>query len=174
MDRRALAAPLAMLMVASGCKAASEPAVAKETAACDGVPQMALAGRVTDGANILTGEEEARLSDHLARYEARTNHQMVVATASSLHGTRIDNFGTCLGHRWKIGRKGHDDGIVILVAPKERQVRIATGTGMDKILTDDKALAVIHHMTPQFRQGDYAGALSSGIDAIAAQTGGPE
>lgn len=167
----ALAAPLAILAVAGGCKAAPESAATKETAACDGVPDMALTGRVTDAADILTGEEETRLSDRLARYEARTKHQMVVATTPSLNGVRVDNFGTCLGNRWKIGRKDHGDGILILVAPNERRMRIATGLGMEKILTDDKALAVIHQMTPQFKNADYAGGLSTGIDAIAAQTG---
>ncbi|MGV7121729.1 TPM domain-containing protein [Sphingopyxis sp. 550A] len=171
MRAAALAAPLAILLVAGGCKAAPEPAAAKETAACDGVPQMALAGRVTDAADILSAEEEARLSDRLRRYEARTKHQMVVATAASLNGARVDNFGTCLGNRWKIGRQGHDDGILILIAPNERQMRIATGTGMEKILTDDKALAIVHRMTPYFAKSDYAGGLSIGIDSIAAQTG---
>lgn len=171
MRAAALAAPLAILSVAGGCKAAPTPVAAKETAACDGVPKMALAGRVTDAAGILTGEQETHLSDRLAGYEERTNHQIVIATTPSMNGARVDNFGTCLGNRWKIGRKGHDDGIVILVAPNERQMNIATGIGMEKILTDDKALAVIQQMTPQFKEGDYAGGLSTGIEAIAAQTG---
>lgn len=171
MRAAALAAPLAILSVAGGCKAAPGPVAAKEMAACDGVPKMALAGRVTDAADILTREQETRLADRLAGYEKRTKHQMVVATTPSLNGARVDNYGTCLGNRWKIGRKGHDDGIVILVAPNERQMNIATGIGMEKILTDDKALAVVHRMTPQFKEGSYAGGLSTGIEAIAAQTG---
>lgn len=171
MRTTALAVPLAILAVAGGCKAAPEPAAAKETAACDGVPQMALAGRVTDAADLLTAEQEARLSERLARYESDTQHQMVVATVPDLNGARVDNFGTCLGNRWKIGRKGHDDGILVLIAPKERQMRIATGTGMEKILTDDKALAIVHRMTPYFAKSDYAGGLSAGVDAIAAETG---
>jgi uncharacterized protein len=167
--RAALAAPLAMLMIASGCKAAPPP----ESVVCKGVPQMVMQGRVTDAADILSKDEEARLSDRLAKYEQRTRHQMVVATTASLNGARVDNFGTCLGNRWAIGRKDHDDGVLILVAPGERQMRIATGSGMEKTLTDDKALAVVQQMTPRFKQGDYAGGLSIGIDAIAAQTGEP-
>jgi uncharacterized protein len=132
---------------------------------------MALAGRVTDAANILTAEEEVRLSDRLARYEARTKHQMVIATTPSLNGARVDDVGTCLGNRWGIGRKGQDDGIVILIAPNERQMRIATGFGMEKLLTDDKALEVIEQMTPHFKRGDYAGGLATGVEAIAARTG---
>ena len=172
MRRTALAAPLAILLVAGGCKAASpEPLAARDATKCDGIPKMALAGRVTDVAEILTGEEEARLSERLADYEQRTTHQMVVATTPDLHGVPNDDFGTCLGNRWGIGRRGQDDGIVILVAPNERQANIATGFGMEKILTDDKASAVIRQMTPRFKAGDYAGSLSTGVEAIAAQTG---
>ena len=84
MRRATLALPLAALLVAGGCKEAPAPVAAKEPAACDAVPPMALAGRVTDAADILTGEEEARLTERLARYETRTQHQMVVATFRGL------------------------------------------------------------------------------------------
>jgi uncharacterized protein len=165
--RIALAVPLAILLVAGGCKAEAPP----ESAACDQVPQLTLQGRVTDAANILSDEEESRLSQRLAEYEARTKHQMVIATTPGLNGARVDNFGTCLGNRWRIGREGRNDGILVLIAPNEQQTRIATGLGMEEILTDDKALAVIHQMTPYFAKTDYAGGLSVGIEAIAAQTG---
>lgn len=171
MRAAAIAASLTMLIIVGGCSGGSGPAAAKETAACDGVPQMALAGRVTDAANILPAEDEARLSGRLARYERDTQHQMVIVTTPSLHGVRIDNFGTCLGNRWKIGRQGHDDGVIVVIAPNERQMRIATGIGMEKILTDDKALAIVHRMTPYFAKADYSRGLSVGIDAIAAETG---
>lgn len=167
MDRTILAIPLAILLVAGGCKEAPAP----EAAYCAAVPQMAMAGRVTDAATILNDEEEARLAQRLARYEARTSHQMVVATVATLGGATVEDFSTCLGNRWGIGREGHDDGVLILVAPNERRVRIATGTGMEKLLPDEKAKAVIGTMTPRFQAGDYAGGLATGIDAIAAQTG---
>ncbi len=63
---------------------------------------------------------------------------------------------------------------MILVAPNERQMRIATGSGMEQMLTDEEALAVVRQMTPRFRERDYAGGLPAGIDAIAAQTGDPQ
>lgn len=135
---------------------------------------MALKGRVADGAKILSAEDETRLSDQLAFYERQTKHQMVVATTPSLNGARVDNFGTCLGLRWGIGRKKQDDGIVILIAPNERQMRIATGTGMKSILTDDEALEIVEQMTPHFKNLDYTSGLSAGINAIAAQTGDPK
>ncbi|WP_260582329.1 TPM domain-containing protein [Sphingopyxis sp. PET50] len=170
MRRTALALPLAILLVAGGCKEVPAP----EAAYCVGVPQIALQGRVTDAAAILNDEEEARLAQRLARYEARTSHQTVVATVATLNGATVEDFSTCLGNRWGIGRKDHDDGILILVAPNERRVRIATGTGMEKLLPDERAKAVIDAMTPRFQAGDYAGGLTVGIDAIAAQTGEPQ
>lgn len=169
-----LAAPLAMLTVAGGCEVASEPLAEKETAFCDGVPQMALVGLVTDAADVLTAEEEARLSERLTRYEQRTKHQMIVATTSSLRGARVDNFATCLGNRWGIGRASHDDGLVILVAPQDRRVAISTGLGMEKLFPDDKALQAVKLMTDYFKNADYGGGVSAGIDAIATQTGDPQ
>ena len=169
MNRAVLAIPLATLLVAGGCKEFAAP----EAASCAVVPQMAPQGRVTDAAAILNDEEEARLAQRLARYEARTSHQMVVATVATLNGATVENFATCLGNRWGIGRKDHDNGVLILVAPNERRVRIATGTGMEKLLPDEKAKAVIDKMTPRFQADDYAGGLISGVEAIAAQTGDP-
>lgn len=138
---------------------------------CAGVPQIALQGRVTDTAGMLTSSERNQLTERLARYETRTRHQMVVATIADLGGVSVDNFATCLGNRWGIGRKKHDDGIVILIAPRDAKVRISTGIGMARQLTDEKAMGVVQLMTPHFARADYITGLSVGIDAIAAQTG---
>lgn len=164
-----------MLMIAGGCKEAPpRPAIVEhepDASPCARVPKMALQGAVTDSANILTAEEEEGLSQRLAGYERRTKHQMVVATVSSLNGDYIEPFATCLGNQWGIGRKEQDDGILILIAPNEKEMRIATGKGMEKMLTDSKASEVIKQMAPHFENNDYAGGLSTGIGAIAAQTG---
>ena len=166
----ALAAPLAILMVAGGCKAAAPV----EAAYCAGVPRMALTGRVTDAATILNDAEEDGLSERLARYEARTRHQMVIVTVPDLHGVSVEDFATCSGNRWGIGRAAHDDGILILMAPNERRIRVATGSGVENLLPDEKAKAAIDAMTPLFKRRDYAGGLSAGVEAIAAQTGDPQ
>ncbi len=173
MRRAALVAPLAVLLIAGGCKETPDAlgTVAGEASVCANVPQMPMRGRVTDAANILTDEEEALLTTRLARYEAQTKHQMAVATTPDLNGVSIDNFGRCLGNRWEIGRKGHNDGLLILVAPNEKHVRVVTGTGMEKLLTDAEAGAIIKRMTPYYKVADYARGLSTGIEAIAAQTG---
>lgn len=167
-----LATPLLLV----GCKAALAPEKT-ETAAdaeCAAVPQIASAGRVTDAAAALAPADEKRLEARLAAYEQDTRHQMVVLTATSLAGQPIDAFATCTANRWGVGRKDADDGILILVAPAERQVRIATGLGMEKILTDARAAAVIGKMTPHFKAGDYAGGIETAVAAIAAETGGSQ
>lgn len=163
----ALAAPLAILMVAGGCNAEA-PA---ESAVCIGVPEFAFQGRVTDAANILNAEAERRLSERLAAYEQRTKHQMVVVTTSALNGAAPMEFATCLGRRWGIGDAKRDDGVLILVAPNERQSSVAVGDGLEKALTDVEAKAVIEDMVPSFQKRNYADGLSIGIEAIAAQTG---
>lgn len=167
MRQPTLAVPLAILLVAGGCK----PTPAAESAICVGVPKIALEGHVTDAANILSAEVEKQLSERLAAYQQRTTHQMVVATTSALNGAQPMEFATCLGRRWGIGDAKRDDGILILVAPNERQSSVAVGYGLEKALTDVEAKAVIKDMIPSFQKNDYAGGLRIGIDAIAAQTG---
>lgn len=168
MRRAAPAVPLAILLVAGGCNEALDT----ESAICTGVPEIALQGRVTDAANVLNGPEETRLTDRLAAYERATGHQMVIATISGLGAATPMEFATCLGRRWGIGDKQRNDGILILVAPNERQSVVAVGDGLERDLTDVEAKAVIGDMTPNFQKGDYLAGLSTGIDAIAAQTGG--
>lgn len=167
-----LAAPLAILLIAGGCKEAPASSAARaEVAGCDGVPDIALQGAVTDAANILPAAEEGRLSDRLAHYRQRTTHQMVIVTAPTLNNLDVAKVGDCLGNRWGIGDKDRDDGIVILVAPNERRARISTGTGLETMLTDEEAKAAIDQMTPYFKSDDFAGGLSVAVEAIAAQTG---
>lgn len=165
----ALAAPLAILLIAGGCQKASAP----ESAICVRVPEIAVKGRVTDAANILSEEVEQQLSQRLAAYQRRTTHQMVVATTDALTGAEPIEFATCLGRRWAIGDAKRNDGILILVAPNERQSAVAVGDGLEKALTDVEAKAVIEDMIPSFQKGDYASGLRIGIDAIAAHTGEP-
>lgn len=172
MRRAVLAVPLATLLVAGGCKEApASSAPTPAIAGCAGVPDIALQGRVTDAAGILPAAEEARLSDRLARYEQRTTHQMVIATAPTLNNLDVATVGDCLGNRWGIGDKDRNDGILILVAPNERRARISTGSGLESMLTDEEAKAAIDQMTSHFRSNDFAGGLSAAVEAIAAQTG---
>ena len=132
-------------------------------------PHLVLAGRVTDAAHLMTAPERARLEETLAAFERRTRHQLVVVTVPTLGGQDIATYARDLGNRWGIGRSGHDDGIIILVAPVERTARIAVGLGLEARLTDAACQRVIGaHMLPAFAQGRFFDGLSAGLAAITA------
>jgi len=86
-----------------------------------------LTGDVVDDAQILSAPAEATLTRELAQLRHRTGHRLVVATVGSLQGLAISDYGIRLFRSWQVGRKGEDDGVVLLIAPRERQVRIDVG-----------------------------------------------
>ncbi len=150
---------LALLTIASSSPAAPRPAIA-------------LAGRVTDDAHILSAPDQARLTQQLDAWEKATGHQMVVVTVPSIHGRDIKAFTTQLGRDWGIGRVQYDDGVILLVVPAERRARIAIGYGLEHTLPDawcDRVMA--GEMIPHFREGDYAAGLTAAITAIIAKVG---
>lgn len=132
---------------------------------------MALTGRIVDGANVLSEEQEAALTKELALLESRTQHQLVVATVSSLEGRPIAEYSLCQARRWGIGRKGVDDGVLLLVAPKERKVRIEVGYRLEKPLRDDEAAKIIGTMLPSFAQDRFFDGIQAGTRGIAAEIG---
>lgn len=130
-------------------------------------PLVQLAGRVTDAANILPPEVEVHLSATLAQLENKTGHQAVVVTVPSLDGRSVASVTNDLGNAWGIGRKGKDDGVVLLVAPNERRVRISVGYGLERRLTDDLCSQIIQHeILPHFRDGDLPGGIEAGVEAL--------
>lgn len=140
------------------------------SAAADAVaPLLQPAGWVTDAAEILPDEVEARLTAKLAEFEHRTLHQMVVVTVPSLEGRDVADVANQLGNSWGVGRASHDDGIVILVAPDERRVRISTADGIMALLPDEACRQIIDEaMIPAFSAGDLAGGTEAGVDAVIA------
>ncbi|MCP3731626.1 TPM domain-containing protein [Sphingomonas sp. MG17] len=124
-------------------------------------------GRVVDRANLLTVAEEARLERALARSERRTRAQFVVATVPDLKGKSIVDFGVDLGRELGVGRYDIDDGVMLIVAPTERQVRIEVGYGLEGILRDVEAKAIIDgKIMPRFRRGDMGGGILAGSAVI--------
>ncbi|BAK67003.1 hypothetical protein SLG_23280 [Sphingobium sp. SYK-6] len=131
---------------------------------------LALAGRVTDAAALFSPAERDALTRDLSALEARTGHQLVVATVPTLGGRDIAGYARDLGNRWGIGREGIDDGVVILVAPREQLVRIAVGYGMEARLTDETCQSIIEQeMIPAFAQGQMFEGVRNGVAAIAAR-----
>lgn len=139
-----------------------------------------LTGRVVDQADVLSPQTEAELTEKLAALEARTTDQVVVATVSSLEGYAIEDYGYRLGRSWGIGqsertqtaddRSGRDNGVILLVAPNDRKVRIEVGYGLEPVITDALASVIINQaVLPKFRDGDLPGGIVAGTDAIVEQ-----
>ncbi|HYD45839.1 MAG TPA: TPM domain-containing protein [Phenylobacterium sp.] len=130
----------------------------------------ALTGRVVDAANILPPAEEAALDQRLAKLEADTSRQLVVATIPDLQGYEIEEYGYQLGRAWGIGEKDRDDGALLIVAPNDRKVRIEVGYGLEGVLTDALSSVILQtQVLPKFREGDMAGGVQAGVNAIEAQ-----
>lgn len=126
-----------------------------------------LTGRVVDQANLLNAAQEVDLSSKLDALEARTGRQLVVATVNSLEGRTVEDYGYRLGRTWGIGQEQKDDGVILLVAPNERKVRIETGYGARVFLTDAVSSVIIREsMLPRFKAGDFPGGIAAGADQI--------
>ena len=128
-----------------------------------------LTARVTDLTGTLAAEQRAGLEAHLAQIEARKGTQIAVLMLSTTQPEAIEQFGIRLAEAWKIGRKGTDDGVIVIVAKDDRRMRIEVGYGLEGALNDATAARILaERMAPRFRDGDYAGGLRAGADAIAA------
>lgn len=131
-----------------------------------------LTGRVVDAANILSAQTEQTLTQELTSFEAATKRQVVVVTVPDLQGYAIDDYGTRLGRAWGIGQRGKNSGTLLIVAPKERSVRIEVGYGLEGELTDAQASQIIQQtILPRFRQNDFNGGVSAGTGAVLAALG---
>ena len=126
-----------------------------------------LSGRVVDDANILDQATRSALTQKLADLETKTTDQLVVVTLKSLQGTSIEEFGYQLGRFWGIGQKGKNNGVLLIVAPTERKVRIEVGYGLEGTLTDALSRIIIENaIIPRFRVNDIAGGITRGTDDI--------
>lgn len=127
----------------------------------------ALTGRVVDGANLLAPDVRQRIEDKLKAHEDKTSDQVVVATVPSLQDVTVEDFANGLFRRWKLGEKARNNGILLIVAPKERKVRIEVGYGLEGALTDALSKVIITTaIAPKFKTGDFAGGIEAGVDAI--------
>jgi uncharacterized protein len=126
-----------------------------------------LTGRVVDEANIIPPAVETEIEGKLAALEAKTTDQLVVATVPSLQGYDIADFGYQLGRHWAIGQKDKNNGVLLIVAPNEREVRIEVGYGLEGDLTDALTKIIIENaIIPRFKEDDMAGGIVAGVDDI--------
>lgn len=127
----------------------------------------AFTGYVVDAARILPAAEEDALKRQLGLIQQRTAHQVAVVTVPSLNGIDVATYTSHLANRWGVGRRGHDDGVVFLVAPSERRLRIAVGDGLRNVLTDEECEGIIRDVVlPYFRAGDLASGVTAGVNGI--------
>ena len=128
-----------------------------------------LTGRVVDQVQLLTPAQVVDISSKSEALEAASGRQFVVATVNSLEGRTIEDYGYRLGRTWAIGAKDKDDGVILLVAPAERKVRIETGYGARVVLTDLVSSVIIRNsILPAFRNGDMAAGIMAGTQQIIA------
>jgi uncharacterized protein len=138
------------------------------TFGCQAAPDFpVLTGRIVDQANILSAQQQATLTAKLVEHEQKTTNQLVVVTLSSLQDYDIADYGYQLGRYWKIGQKDSNNGVLLIVAPNERKVRIETGYGLEGVLPDVLSHQIIQdHILPHFRNGDSAAGIDAGSQAI--------
>ena len=129
-----------------------------------------LTGRVVDEARLLPPADEAAITAKLAAVEAETGDQFVVVTLDSLQDYEIEDYGYRLGRHWGIGSAQNDGGVLLIVAPNERKVRLEVGYGLEPVLTDAMSNQIIQNdILPAFRQGGYIRGINQGVDAVIAQ-----
>ena len=126
-----------------------------------------LTGRVVDQASLLSAIERDRLVSLLKKHEEETSNQIMVVTLNSLQGYNIEDFGYQLGRHWGIGQKERNNGVLLIVAPKEHKVRIEVGYGLEGTLTDFLANDIIQNrILPYFRNDQYPRGIEAGVRAI--------
>src|ERR1700677_1092678 len=126
-----------------------------------------LTGRVVDQANILSPVTKADLERKLADLEQKSRIQLVVATVPSLDGEEIEPYANELFRAWKLGEAKENNGALLLIAPKERRVRIEVGYGLEGTLTDAiSSIILASAIAPRFKAGDFNGGVTRGVDDI--------
>ncbi len=126
-----------------------------------------LTGRVTDNAQILSDETRKTITANLKAHEEKTTNQIAVLTVPTLEGVSIEEYATAAFNTWKLGQKGKDNGILLIVAPKDRKMRIEVGYGLEGTMTDGIAGSIIRNvMTPLFKSNDYDKGIDKGVRAM--------
>ena len=125
-------------------------------------------GYVSDYARILSPAQNNLLTNLIGELERKTSAEVAVVTIDTLAGISIEEYAVNLFEQWGIGKKGEDNGILLLVAMKERKVRIEVGYGLEGTITDGTAGKIIHEkIVPSFKNGDYEEGLFNATITIA-------
>jgi uncharacterized protein len=124
---------------------------------------------VVDMAGLLSSSERSALAQKLLAFQRATGHQVVVHTRPTLGGMPIEQYSIELAERWKVGRAGANDGVIVIVVPEDREMRIEVGYGLEGTFPDALAGQIIDRvMRPEFRSGNFARGIDRGVDAVLA------
>lgn len=127
-------------------------------------------GPIADYANVLTAADKATLDARLRDYNQATGRAIIVATVPSLDGEEIEPYAQRLAESWGIGGAESENGVLLLVAPTERKLRIHTARGVQERMTDIMSGRIIRDtIVPEFKGGNMSGGIVAGVDAIIAQ-----
>ncbi|MCS7205721.1 MAG: YgcG family protein [Leptospiraceae bacterium] len=133
----------------------------------DFVPIPPLTGRVVDLTNTLTETQINQLTNKLEQIEQTTKAQVVVVLLPTTGIETIEEYSIRLAEEWKIGRKGYDDGLILLVAKEDRKIRLEVGYGLEGIIPDAIAKRILSEVIiPEFRKGNFYEGIDKGIDVI--------
>jgi uncharacterized protein len=142
-------------------------------AAADAADVPYLTGRVVDNAEILKPATRERVAALAKAHEDKTTDQIAVLTIPTLGGDSVEEFANRVFAAWKLGQKGKDNGVLVVVAPQDRKMRIEVGYGLEGTLTDVAASRIIRNvMTPAFKNSDFDRGIEDGVAAIVAQLEG--
>ena len=140
--------------------------LASQPAAAD-VAVPPLKARVTDLTATLSPQQQATLEQTLAAFEARKGSQIAVLLVPTTQPETVEQYAVRVEETWKLGRKGIDDGVLLVIAKNDRKLRIEVGYGLEGALNDATAKRIIEEeITPRFKQGDFYGGTSAGVGRI--------
>ncbi|HEY5744996.1 MAG TPA: TPM domain-containing protein [Chryseolinea sp.] len=130
--------------------------------------QSKIEGRAMDGADLLTDEEETVLAQISQDLERKVGSQLVIITIDSLFGVAIEEYSLRKASEMGLGRKYYDDGVLITVVHRNREMRIEVGSGLEQILTNEKSAQIVRElMAPRFREQKFFEGLQAAADTIA-------
>ena len=167
--RSLLAAVLAAVALVALPAHAQAPAPTWE-AGSDGLrPVPALSAHVTDLTGTLSADERASLESKLVAFEGKTGAQMAVLMVPTTQPEPVEAYALRVADAWKIGRKGRDDGVLLLVAKNDRKLRMEVGYGLEGLIPDAIAKRIVaEDVAPKFRDGRYAAGIDAAADRVIA------
>lgn len=130
-------------------------------------------GYVHDEVHLLSTDERRALDSKLSLFEQQTSNQIVVAIFPSLEGESLEDFSIHLAEKWKVGQRGKDNGIILLVFPNDHRLRIEVGYGLESVVPDAYASRLIEEkLKPAFRRGEFFTGIDTAVDSLMAATRG--